>query len=368
MSFFNAVNRQVGDIRDFLKAASGNSIKYSMEAGAKHMLYIPYITKEKVDENGNVKTVKDIVAISVPIHTWNNPYKAVACLKGVVLRDEQGNVINDGECPFCDRVANAWDIARYRRELEEKKCALTGEAREKHMKQVASAINSELKASNPVYTLYLLVVKFKHNAGKPVMNDETGLPDFELKIMKISPSLADKIKSQLENSQIEMAGASIMIQYDDSKNAMNLGQNRVISPIFPNAAFVQTYPGLKERIDKEVAEFKWDGIDKVFTELEGMSSQAAKEMMDESFKKWDEYVEDKKTNPNAQYLEYITQATNNPGMDSTPSIPNIPNIPNLPNMGGDTGAGAGDGSAIDSMFGGPGVASGAGTPWNGFGN
>ena len=230
-----------------------------------------------------------------------------------------------------------------------------------------------MKASTPVYTMYMLVAKLKHNNGKPVMNDETGLPDFELKVMKMSPSLVEKINNQLENSQIELPGASIMIQYDDSKNAMNLGQNRVISPIFPNAAFVEIYPGLRDRIDKEVAEFKWDGVEKVFTELEGMSSAAAKQMMDDSFKQWDEYVKDKATNPNAQYLEYVTQATNNPSMDARQDspIPSIPTIPNMPNVGGNTESAPQD-DAVNRMFGGPSVGgpsmAGAGTPWNGFGN
>ena len=373
MSFFNAVDRQVSDVREFLKAASGNTLKYTMEAGAKHMLYIPYTIKEKFNENGEVQKVKEIVAISVPIHTWNNPYKAVACLKGVVLRDENGNVINDGECPFCNRVGDAFEITKYRKNLEESRCNLTGDAREKHLKTVNTAIYSDMKASTPVYTMYMLVAKLKHNNGKPVMNDETGLPDFELKVMKMSPSLVEKINNQLENSQIELPGASIMIQYDDSKNAMNLGQNRVISPIFPNAAFVEIYPGLRDRIDKEVAEFKWDGVEKVFTELEGMSSAAAKQMMDDSFKQWDEYVKDKATNPNAQYLEYVTQATNNPSMDARQDspIPSIPTIPNMPNVGGNTESAPQD-DAVNRMFGGPSVGgpsmAGAGTPWNGFGS
>lgn len=345
MSFFTPSAKKVADIREFLKEASGNSLKYSMEANATHMLYIPFRLGKKV-ENGVESDTKEIIAIQEFVHTWGVPYKQIACLEGHVVKDEvTGELLNDGTCPFCENVSKAWDIFKYRKEIEESNCTLQGEAREKFMKSVNTTLGNEMKAKDKQLMLYLLVVQFKMSNKQPVINQDTGLPDYELKVMKMSPSFVDKVTKQLETSGVPIEGASIALQYDDSKDSALLAQGRVVTVIYPDRAIVATYPGLLERINQDCAAFTFEGIDSVFSELKGCTTAKAKEMMQESFAMWDAYLEEKKTNSDAKYLEYVTSRTNTPslGAGSVPQqngMPQIPNIggqagmPNIPNMGG----------------------------------
>ena len=120
-SFLASASRQVVDVRSFLRdSAGGNSIKYSAESGAKHQIYIPFKSKEIIDENGNPAVVKELVAIQGAVHEWTNPdgkYKATVCMKDVIRNSDDGStVLNDGSCPFCDRVSDGWDIYRYRKD------------------------------------------------------------------------------------------------------------------------------------------------------------------------------------------------------------------------------------------------------------
>ena len=88
--FLSAAAKKQTDVRSFLRDAAGsNSIKYTPEKGAKHLLYIPYRVEDVVDENGNHSPMNRIIAISGAVHEWNGidgKYRATVCMKGVVGR------------------------------------------------------------------------------------------------------------------------------------------------------------------------------------------------------------------------------------------------------------------------------------------
>ena len=163
-SFLKSASKQVSDVRTFLRdSAGGNSIKYAAEKGAKHVIYIPFTSQTQLDEATGANVVaKQICAIQGAVHEWSTQdgkFKASICLKDVIRKAEDGSVLNDGSCPFCDRVTDAWDIYRYRKDMEEATCKLTGEQRKNHLDKTFSAYADERKAKDARVYMYILVVK-----------------------------------------------------------------------------------------------------------------------------------------------------------------------------------------------------------------
>lgn len=329
MSFLTAASRKVDDVRGFLRDAAGSSIKYVAEKGARHQIYIPYVEKEVVKE-GVKSIVKEIIAISGNVHEWTDVsgrYQSTVCMDGIVRKDENtGELLNDGSCPFCKRVQDGWEIFKYRKELEEARCQLTGEERKKHMEKVTSTMNDERKAKEARAYMYMLVVKFRlSDAGEPVLGTD-GLPEYELKIMKLSSSRVEKINQQLLNAGIEMADAEIIFEYPNTDDAkVRVGQSTT-SPVFPDRRLTTRFPALRDKIRTDIAKFTWDGIEKSFPEWKGMTSMEAEKVMTSMFEKWDQYQLELKVNPGAQYMEYIGAAQpNNPAigqnnMGATPTM------------------------------------------------
>ena len=118
-SFLKAAQKSVKDIQEFLKeSAGGNSVKYVVEIGKKHHIFFPAVVQEATDDNGAPIQISALNAITMNIHEWNtsdNKYKACACLKDMIRKDENGNILNDGSCPFCDREGDAWNIYNLRK-------------------------------------------------------------------------------------------------------------------------------------------------------------------------------------------------------------------------------------------------------------
>ena len=112
-SFLKTASRQVTSAKVFLREAAGsNTIKYSAEKGAKHLIYIPFTSQEVVDEATQTKAMEKIlVAISGDVHEWrtaDGKFKATVCAKDNIRMSDDGAVmLNDGSCPFCDRVSNS---------------------------------------------------------------------------------------------------------------------------------------------------------------------------------------------------------------------------------------------------------------------
>lgn len=309
MSMLKIAGRKETTIKEYLeKSVSGSSLKYSAVANAKHHIYIPTITNVEVDENGNEVSTESLIAYSVPIHELNlpgNKYRAVPCLAGVNYTDESGNVVNDGTCPFCGRVNDAWDITNYRIEIERNSNQYQGEQGADRLKAVERDIRGELKVSAKTPFLYLLIYVFNtDNQGKPIISESTGLPEYTPKVWKLRRSRVDKMQEQMINSGVSLGGAEIIIKYPDNKDARTIVSGSTTSVVFGDKSFIKAYPNLKEQIQSDASQFNWDGIDNAFTELSDMSTASALKIANDLFKDWDAYQTKLETNPSAVYLEY----------------------------------------------------------------
>ena len=326
-SLLKLASKQVSDVRTFLReSASGNSIKYTAEKGAKHRIYFPYVEQQVQDEQtGNIVTVKKPVAISCDVHEWttaDGKYKATICQDGIFFKDENGTVQNDGTCPFCDRVQDAWEIYKYRMAKEEATCQLTGDNRSKHFEKIRTQFADERKIKEKKTYCYLLVVKFVMNGNLNSIGAD-GLPEYELKVMKLSTSKLEKIQNIFANAGAELTGGEIIFEYGNVEDRRLLAGQATMSPVFPNNSEIVQFPQLVNKINQDVAKFDFDNLDKSFVELNGMTTEAARAAMTNSFEKWDEYKKQLTTNSAAQYLEYVSQNVNNPSMDATAGAPAI---------------------------------------------
>ena len=341
-SFLKSASKQVSDVRTFLRdSAGGNSIKYAAEKGAKHVIYIPFTSQSQLDEATGANVVaKQICAIQGAVHEWSTQdgkFKASICLKDVIRKAEDGSVLNDGSCPFCDRVTDAWDIYRYRKDMEEATCKLTGEQRKNHLDKTFSAYADERKAKDARVYMYILVVKYRLNeAGKEVLGAD-GLPEYELKVMKLSASRVEKIQQQIANSGSELPGSELIFEYPNVDDRRLLVSQSTTAPVFPNNMMTAKYPALINKINEDIAKFEWDGIEKSFPEWSGMSSAEAKSVTDNMFEQWDAYKKEVATNPTAKYLEYVMETpTAKPSLGGegigAPGIPVIPTVPQVPTV------------------------------------
>ena len=359
-SFINVAGKRVTDVREFLRdAAGGNSIKYVAERGKKHLIYFPYENIEEV-EDGQTVVKKSIIAISGGIHEWktvDGRYRATVCPKGKVIKSDDGEtIINDGSCPICDRVQDAWEISRYRKEAEESLCTLTGEEREKHLKTCYKEFMDERKAKDVREYLYILVALIRLDGTGSVIIGQNGIPEYDLKVMKMQASRIEKMIKQLVNSGMSLPGSEIVIEYADEEDRRLRVSQSTTAPIYAENKMTVKFPALLESINRDVKKFKFDGIEKAFLEWAGMSTLECKKLMDESFEMWDKYKKELAVNPNAKYLEYVTSVkTNNPSItgvvsgEATQAVPQAvpqaaPVIPNIPDINSIFGSNNGGGT------------------------
>lgn len=348
-SFLAAAGKKATDIRGFLKdAQGGGSIKYRAESGKKHFIYIPYNEVVETDENGNEVTSKNIVAIYGAVHDWKDSadkYHAHVCLDGVINEGEDGEFINDGTCPFCSRVKDGWDIYNYRYSLEERTCGKTGTELTKHMEKIKGQLADERKSKDAKNYIYLLVALFKMDGNKPVIGQD-GMPEYELKVMKLSAGRSEKIQTQLENAGTDLAGSELIFDYPANDDIRQVVGQSTTSPVFTNNMLTEKYNGLKDKINADVAKFcadEWNGLDKAFPEWSEMSTKQAQLAMDQLYKKWDEYQKELQTNKEAKYLEYGGEESSKPSLGVAPQqmnggiqMPGVtPNVGNeMPQIGG----------------------------------
>lgn len=305
MSFLKKAAKKSTDIKTFLReSAAGNGVKYVTEKGARHVVFIPFTETVTHTEDGEV-TVKETIAIWQNVHEWNDAtgkYKACVCLEGITDEDEDGNIKNDGTCPFCERLSNAWDIYKYRME-KAKESGLT----EKEIEEEKKVYLDERKIKEASVYNYMLIAKFKHDDKGNLMIGKDGLPEYELKVMKQSKSKSEKIDKQLENSGVALPGAEIVFDYPDKDDPRILGSQVTISPMYAQSpqSIIGKYPDLVAKINEEASKWEWEGIEKSFPEWQGMTTKAAKTLMDSAFKKYDSWQEALAVDPNAEYLEYV---------------------------------------------------------------
>ena len=341
-SFVKKAGKQIGDVKQFLReAAGGNSIKYAAAKGERHVIYFPYENVTEMDESTGEQTVKkQLCAISGSIHEWvtsDGKFKATVCIDGVIDKDENGNIINDGTCPFCDRVNDAWAIVNWRKDREEATCQLTGDARKNHMEKSYATFRDEMKAKAARTYMYILVVKFKTDAANNAVMGTDGLPEYELKVMKLSSSRVEKIQQQINNSGDELAGCEIIFEYPDIDDRRLIVGQSTTTPVFPNNRFTVKFgEALRKKIDEDVSKFEWDGIEKAFPEWAGMSTAQAKLSVDSMFSEWDSYQNEIKAgNAGAKYLEYIVDTpTSKPNLGGAETIGALPgvSVPPVPNI------------------------------------
>ena len=64
MSFLSSAGEKLQTLGVFRETANDNSIRYYVEKEL-HFIYVPYVTNTVVDEEGNERLEKQIIAISV---------------------------------------------------------------------------------------------------------------------------------------------------------------------------------------------------------------------------------------------------------------------------------------------------------------
>lgn len=313
-SSMRTMMRPVGDMRDFLRDAASSTIRYSSERGANHQVFFPFKMVDILDEEGNkVGERKEIYAVSGWVHEWTTPdgkFHSVVCSQN---NEEEGY---QGDCPFCLRASDAYDIVVYRMNREEELCKLEGADKEKHMKESFKQFCKEKKSNRPVPYLYILIAKFKNDkkTGDIVINRDTKLPEYELKVMRLSKSRVEKINEQVQNAGSELGGSEIIFGYtDDEDKRLQVSQGS-ITLVFPDKKITTLYPGLLEVIDNDARKFDFEGIEQGFSEWKGMTNKDAKIYLDKSFGLWDQYLLEKEHNPDAKYAEYNTTSVNTPSL------------------------------------------------------
>ena len=351
-SFLASASKRVTDVRGFLRdAAGGSSIKYVAGKGEKHLIYIPYNNVTVTDENGEETVQKEVIALSGDVHEWRSPegrFRATVCIKDVVRQNEDQTImINDGSCPFCDRVSDAWDIYRYRKELEEANCKLVGEDRKKHLEKITSTLADERKAKDVRSYMYMLIVKYRTDSAGNVVIGQDKLPEYDLKVMKLSSSRIQKIQQQIANAGSDLPGSELIFEYPNSDDRRLVVSQSTTAPVFPQNMLINKFQGLLQKIENDVAKFEWDGIEKSFQEWNGMSTAEAKKIMDDMFEKWDNYKQQVLVNPNVKYMEYITDTpVTNPSIGDAPKI-EVPTAA-IPSSTGGQGVGSGEAPKVPS--------------------
>ena len=351
-SFLASASKRVTDVRGFLRdAAGGSSIKYVAGKGEKHLIYIPYNNVTVTDENGEETVQKEVIALSGDVHEWRSPegrFRATVCIKDVVRQNEDQTImINDGSCPFCDRVSDAWDIYRYRKELEEANCKLVGEDRKKHLEKITSTLADERKAKEVRSYMYMLIVKYRTDSAGNVVIGQDKLPEYDLKVMKLSSSRVQRIQRQITNAGSDLPGSELILEYPNSDDRRLVVSQSTTALVFPQNMLITKFQGLLQKIENDVAKFEWDGIEKSFQEWNGMSTAEAKKIMDDMFEKWDNYKQQVLVNPNVKYMEYITDTpVTNPSIGDAPKI-EVPTAA-IPSSTGGQGVGSGEAPKVPS--------------------
>lgn len=295
-NFLKSAMKPVTSVKTFLRESADNSIKYKPESGKKHIVYIPFT----VDDEGN----KSIIAIANSVHSLTpgpNKYEAYVCQNGIEAQDGDGNVVNDGSCPFCDRINSSWEIYKFKMEKAKKRLeaqGYTGADLDEQMKVQSRVFNSEREVKEADPYIYMLIAQYKLGEMDRVEIGPDGLPVFELKVMKLSDKAIAKIQETLDNSNVEFEGSEVAFKYKVEDNRMLVAGSRTVSPIL-QGRYIDKYPGLLNAINAAVSKWSWEGIEKAFREWTPCSTVNAKKKCDDIFKAWDAYCAD----PSVGFLE-----------------------------------------------------------------
>ena len=363
MSFLKMSSR-VGSIKKFIESNANEGIRYRAEVGAKHMIYFPY--KNILDENGvpekdeEGNEIRELEAISAAVHSWNTPdgkFHSTICTKGNIVTDDAGNVLFDGSCPFCERLADAWDIYNYRKDLAIKTCGKTGKELDDYLKKLGLANENKVKKAENF--MYVLVAQIGIDEKTNPVVGQDGVPSYKLKVMKLSESQLSKIQTAADDSGegSDIAGRECLISYpandstDNNKAIMQSSKDRTVTFRGSHMAITGKYPELLERINDDVAKWSWEGLEKSFKEFEETSAESRKNTVDAMFEDWDAYKKEVDSgNSNAKYLEYNSVQVGNapqingvqmPSLGTSDAFADAPkvnsNVPQMDELGGDLG-------------------------------
>lgn len=321
-NFLKAAMKPVTSVKTFLRDSADNSIKYKPESGKKHIVYIPFTQDPTTGE-------KSIIAIANPVHSLTpgpNKYEAFICQNGIESQDENGNIINDGSCPFCDRLTSSWDIYKFKMEKAKQRLeaqGYSGEELDNQMKAHSKVYNSEREVKEADPYIYMLIAQYKLGEMDRVEIGPDGLPVFELKVMKLSDKAIAKIQETLDNSNVEFEGSEVAFKYKAEENRMLVAGSRTVSPIL-QGRYIDKYPMLLNAINAAVSKWTWEGIEKAFREWTPCSTANAKKKCDDLFRAWDAYCAD----PSVGFLE--SSAGQNPTQPALETKTNAPVGVNVP--------------------------------------
>lgn len=333
-SFLNAAKRPIMDVASFLKQNSGSSMKYSAVANETHKLYFPY--REVVTADGSVKNIIALQANVHDMHVTPEKFESCVCLDGITRMSEDGKtIVNDGTCPFCGRASDAYAIKAYREDLAVKSSNKSGKDLEDYKKALSSQYGAEIKISRAKPKAYVLVAKFNLDAnGNPIL--ENGLPTYDLKVMSLTTRRLEEFLSVFTTSGMSLAGGELTIKYPNLKDIRQVvGQSTAI-PSFGQAAVIERFPAVVEKIQAEAESYEFDGIENSFPEWKGMSTEQAKIKCNTMFSAWDSYQKELATNPNALYLEYGNSSAD---MHTNPALTMKSETPDMSGQGQNMGMG-----------------------------
>lgn len=298
--------RSILNADEFIRISNSGGIKYTPSSGETHVLYFATIPIQTPDKT----VVEGLNGIAAKVHDINliansgSNYKAQVCLRGVIEYAEDGRAINDGTCPFCNGVAPSWDAFNYLVEQETKRCGLTGNDLEDHLKKYKQSISDERRINTAKDVLYVVVAKlYVTPDGMNFVIGADGLPEFDLKVMKLTENRLEKFKIAAQNVRVPFEGCEIRIQYGKQKNVRDLVGQSSISASMQQLMAVTVYPQLKDKIREAVQNFDWNGIENEFNEFMSMSTADADSMVKGLLDPWNRFLEEQKVNPNAIYLD-----------------------------------------------------------------
>lgn len=305
--------RKMVNLSTFLKEAAsiGSGVKYSAVKGETHRFYIPAMVT--ADEQG--APVSAPFAEMHMVHEWKegDKFHSVECVSDVL-----------GTCPCCDRVNDAWDVYNYRvdRATAELKAQglddaaiqykIKGEQDAEKRRQpnaykgLSASFMDEFKMKAAKPYLYLLVAQFETDASGQTPVCVNGLPKYTLKVMRLTKGRVESLQELYKNAGGVVEGNEFTIKYGNQENRAELVGQSNMAPVFPDYCWTRQYPGLKEKIDAEAAQFDLTSIGKSFEELKELELPAIKSLADAGFAKWDAYKAEKEVNQGAVYLEYAS--------------------------------------------------------------
>lgn len=348
MSFMQYAGRPVANVQQYLEESAVSPLRDKPTSNENARYY--FIPSETItrDESGNEVKALGIRAYSCKIHDLrpsSSSYSSHICMKlDEPIKDENGNILYSGECPFCKRAEDAKDIVEYRLDNDRllfTRQGFTGEALEKRLETNKAKYREELKISYGKSKLYVLVAKFiTDKNGAPQMDKETGLPSYELKVLRLSKNQIDNIKKQFNTlkmttgSEEDLPDHDMVVIYGTSanNNARDIVGDATYSAVTRNNTWAYVYPGLREKLIADGNNFDLSALSKAFPELSDITEEEANRKCNEALKLWDEYKARLAVDPNAVYAEYGTSVSN----ASYPNM-NAQQIPQqvgaLPNFG-----------------------------------